>query len=177
MTTLFTSLFLFLTSRSTHCIGYIKTGSFMGRGNQYIQLVKVLYCKLSTNSKQLPAFLLGVRLGFKLWSQRWEARVLPLLSLCPPPPPPEMWAECVAMTIGLNMQQFQQSPPPKKKNYIFQYTQICFMSSMLQFVFILQANTMQSLLSKQERRVRRCICEQKLCELEVSSVSNSWGNL
>ena len=43
-------------SLSTHCIGHIITGSFMGRGNQYIQLVKVLYCKLPTNSKQLPAF-------------------------------------------------------------------------------------------------------------------------
>ena len=31
-------------------------GSWKGRGNQYIQLVKVLYCKLSTNGKQLPAF-------------------------------------------------------------------------------------------------------------------------
>ena len=27
----------------------------MGRGNQYIQLIKVLYCKLLTNGKQLPA--------------------------------------------------------------------------------------------------------------------------
>ena len=31
-------------------------GSRKGRGNQYIQLVKVLYCKLPTNGKQLPAF-------------------------------------------------------------------------------------------------------------------------
>ena len=31
-------------------------GSFMGRGNQYIQLVKVLYCKLLTISKKLPSF-------------------------------------------------------------------------------------------------------------------------
>ena len=30
--------------------------SFVGRGNQYIQLVKVLYCKLPTNGKQIPAF-------------------------------------------------------------------------------------------------------------------------
>ena len=36
-------------SLSTHCIGHITTGSFMGRGNQYIQLVKVLRCKLPTN--------------------------------------------------------------------------------------------------------------------------------
>ena len=32
-------------------------GSFMDRGNQYIQWVKVLYCKLPSNGKQLPAFL------------------------------------------------------------------------------------------------------------------------
>ena len=38
-------------------------GSFMGRGNQYIQLVKVLYCKLLTNGKQLPAFPLEVGPG------------------------------------------------------------------------------------------------------------------
>ena len=29
-----------------HCAGHITTGSFVGRGNQYIQLAKVLYCKL-----------------------------------------------------------------------------------------------------------------------------------
>ena len=36
-------------------------GSFVGRGNQYIQLVKVLYCNLLTNGKQLPAFSHKVR--------------------------------------------------------------------------------------------------------------------
>ena len=60
-------------------------GSWKGRGNQYIQSVKVLYCKLATNRKQLPALPLEVGLGFELQSQRWEGRVLPL---CPPPPPP-----------------------------------------------------------------------------------------
>ena len=39
-----------------HCTGHNTTGSCEGRGNQYIQLVKVLYCKLLTNGKQLPAF-------------------------------------------------------------------------------------------------------------------------
>ena len=34
----------------------ITMGSWKGRGYQYIQLVKVLYCKLPTNGKQLPAF-------------------------------------------------------------------------------------------------------------------------
>ena len=36
-----------------HCTGHITMGSLKGRGNQYIQLVKVLYCKLLTNGKQL----------------------------------------------------------------------------------------------------------------------------
>ena len=39
-----------------HCAGYFMTGSFVGRGNQYIQLVKVLYCKLPTSDKQLTNF-------------------------------------------------------------------------------------------------------------------------
>ena len=39
-----------------NCTGHITTGSFVGRGNQYIQLVKVLYCKLLTIGKQLPTF-------------------------------------------------------------------------------------------------------------------------
>ena len=37
-----------------HYIDHITMGSFfMGRGNQYIQLVKVLYCKLPTIGKQI----------------------------------------------------------------------------------------------------------------------------
>ena len=43
-----------------HCTGHITTGSWEGRENQYIQLVKVLYHKLPTNSKQLHAFPLKV---------------------------------------------------------------------------------------------------------------------
>ena len=39
-----------------HCTGHIMTGSWKGRGNQYIQFVRVLYCKLLTSGKQLPAF-------------------------------------------------------------------------------------------------------------------------
>ena len=30
-------------------------GSWKGRGNQYIQFVSIVYCKLLTNGKQLPA--------------------------------------------------------------------------------------------------------------------------
>ena len=39
-----------------HYTGHIIMGSFVGRGNQYIQLVKVLYCKLLTIDKQMPTF-------------------------------------------------------------------------------------------------------------------------
>ena len=48
-----------------------------GRGNQYIQLVKVLYCKLLTIGKQLPTFPHRVK-GLNYRPQRWEASVLPL---------------------------------------------------------------------------------------------------
>ena len=60
-----------------HCTGHMMD-SWKGRGNQYIELVKVLYCKLSSNDKQLPAFPLEVRPGTELRSQRQEVRVLPL---------------------------------------------------------------------------------------------------
>ena len=68
----------FLMSLSTHCIGHITTGSFMCRGNQQIKLVKVLYCKLPTNGKQLPAFPLEIGQGFELRSQKLEVSVTTL---------------------------------------------------------------------------------------------------
>ena len=61
-----------------HCTGHITTGSWKGRGNQYIQFVRVLYCKLRANGKQLPAFPLEAVPGIEPRPQRWEARVLPL---------------------------------------------------------------------------------------------------
>ena len=61
-----------------HCTGHITTGSWKGRGNQYIEFVRVLYCKLPTNSKQLPAFPLEAVPGTEPRPQRWEVRVLPL---------------------------------------------------------------------------------------------------
>ena len=57
---------------------YIMTGSWKGRGNQYIEFARVVYCKLPTNGKQLPAFPLKAVTGIKPRPQRWEARVLPL---------------------------------------------------------------------------------------------------
>ena len=53
-------------------------GSWKGRGNQYIQFVRVLYCKVPTNCKQLPAFPLEAVREPESRPQRWEARVLPL---------------------------------------------------------------------------------------------------
>ena len=70
--------------RFQHCTGHITTGSWKGRGNQYIQFVRVLYCKLPTNGKQLPAFPLQAVTGIETRPQRWEARVLPLCHRGPP---------------------------------------------------------------------------------------------
>ena len=58
--------------------GHITMDSWKGRGNQYIQFVRVLYCKWLTNGKQLPAFPLEAMPGTEPQPQRWEARVLPL---------------------------------------------------------------------------------------------------
>ena len=74
-------LFIYLFGvlrRFQHCTGHIMTGSWMGRGNQYIEFARVLYCKLPTNSKQLPAFPQKALRGIEPRPQRWEARVLPL---------------------------------------------------------------------------------------------------
>ena len=79
-------LFIYLFGvlrRFQHCTGHITTGSWKGRGNQYIQFVRVLYCKLPTNSKQLPAFPLEAMPGIEPRPQRWEARVLPLFHCGP----------------------------------------------------------------------------------------------
>ena len=61
-----------------HCIGHITMGRWKGRGNQYIEFVRDVYCKLLTNGKQLPAFPLEAVPGTEPRPQRWEARVLPL---------------------------------------------------------------------------------------------------
>ena len=61
--------------RFQHCTGHITTSSWKGRGNQYIQFVRVLYCKLPTNGKQLPAFPLEAVPGTKPRPQRWEEKL------------------------------------------------------------------------------------------------------
>ena len=64
-----------VTLLSTHCTGHIMTSSFMGSGNQYMQLAKVLFCKLQTNSRQLPAFPLEVG----PWSLRSDVKFMGLI--------------------------------------------------------------------------------------------------
>ena len=49
------------------------TGSWKGRGNQYIEFARVVYCKLPTNGKQLPAFPLKVITGSM--SKEMDARI------------------------------------------------------------------------------------------------------
>ena len=74
-------LFIYLFGvlrRFQHCTGHITTGSWKGRGNQYIEFARVLYCKLPINGKQLPAFPHKALTGIEPRPQRWEARVLPL---------------------------------------------------------------------------------------------------
>ena len=61
--------------RFQHCTGHITMGSWKGRGNQYIEFARVVYCKLPTNGKQLPAFPLTAMTGIEPRPQRWEARV------------------------------------------------------------------------------------------------------
>ena len=56
--------------RFQHCTGHITTGSWKGRGNQYIEFARVLYCKLPTNGKQLPAFPHKALMGIEPRPQR-----------------------------------------------------------------------------------------------------------
>ena len=90
------------TLLATHCIGLIMMGSFMGSGNQYKQLVKVLYCKLSTNSRELPAFPLDVGPGLELLEVGGES--VTTLQPCPPPPPPKR--DLTITFIPVNMFEF-----------------------------------------------------------------------
>ena len=76
MAEIFLIIYLFgVLCHFQNCTGHITTGS---RGNQYIESVRVVYCKLPTNGKQLPAFPLDAVTGMEPRPQRWEASVLPL---------------------------------------------------------------------------------------------------
>ena len=71
----FLYLFIYLFGvlrRFQHCTGHITTGSWKGRGNQYIEFARVVYCKLPTNGKQLPAFPLKAVTGIEPRPQRWQ---------------------------------------------------------------------------------------------------------
>ena len=70
--------------RFQHCTGHITTVSWKGRGNQYIQFVRVLYCKLLTNGKQLPAFRLeAVRgIAFMCWNPLHDTMFV-TVNVCP----------------------------------------------------------------------------------------------
>ena len=77
----FLTLFIYLFGvlrRFQHCTGHITTGSWKGRGNQYIEFPRVVYCKLPTNGKQLPAFPLRAITGIEPRPQRWEVSVTTL---------------------------------------------------------------------------------------------------
>ena len=50
------NLFIYLGFNAAFNTGHITMGSWKGRGNQYIEFARVVYCKLPTNGKQLPAF-------------------------------------------------------------------------------------------------------------------------
>ena len=43
-----------------HCTDHIMMGRFLARGNQYVQLVKVLFCKLPTICKKLQSLTQGM---------------------------------------------------------------------------------------------------------------------
>ena len=73
-----TFVYLFIwgfISLSTLYRSYITMGRFVGRGNQYIQFIKLQHCKLPTISKQLPTFPHKVR-DLNRQPQRWEVSVL-----------------------------------------------------------------------------------------------------
>ena len=86
-------------------------GNWKVRGNHYIQLVKVLNCKLPTNGKQLPAFPYKIRQGFELLSPKWEASVLPLHHHRKPPVVPQSWSFTVYQWERFG-QSFALDAPP-----------------------------------------------------------------
>ena len=72
-------------------------GSWKGRGNQYIEFTRVVYCKLPTNGKQLPAFPLKDSHGDRTpasevggesvttlppWPPLHSATVAPFIKIC-----------------------------------------------------------------------------------------------
>ena len=60
-----------VSRRFQHYTGHITMGSFVGRRNQYIQLVMILYSKLLTIGEQVSTFPHNVR-GLNCRPKRWE---------------------------------------------------------------------------------------------------------
>ena len=96
------------------------TGSFMDSGNQYTQLVKVLYCKLKTIGKLLSTF------PHKFWGlnrppQRLEMSVLPL---CHCGPLTGYWypkpSENCSLTIFQNVLKFSSKLTKEAYSFINQ---------------------------------------------------------
>ena len=109
---------------------YQRMASCMGRANQYIQLVRVLYCKLPTNGKQLSAFPLEVRPGIELRFQRWEARVLPFCHCAPPPPQ--------AIFLNVSYCEKLEKTPLTVNIHKFCVLSMCRSYSHLLFIYVLQ---------------------------------------
>ena len=70
-------VYIYLGVNVNFNICHFMIGCLMGRGNQYIQLVNILYCELPTIGKQLLTFAHRVQ-GLNWRPQRWEVSVLPL---------------------------------------------------------------------------------------------------
>ena len=88
---LFYLFYLFgVLRRFQHCTGHITTGSWKGRGNQYIEFARVVYCKLPTNGKQLPAFPLKAVTGIEPPTSEVGGESVTTL----PPWPPRGLFEC-----------------------------------------------------------------------------------
>ena len=82
--------------RFQHCTGHITTGSWKGRGNQYIEFARVVYCKLPTNGKQLPAFPLKAVTGIEPPTSEVGGESVTTL----PPWPLKLLENLVFQTIG-----------------------------------------------------------------------------
>ena len=107
--------------RFQHCTGHITTGSWKGRGNQYIEFTRVVYCKLPTNGKQLPASPLKASTGIEPPTSEVGGESVTTL----PPWPPGiakkqdhclvLWSVRSLCPIGLLLDFLHQQPRNKKK--------------------------------------------------------------
>ena len=80
-------------------------GSWKGRGNQYIEFARVVYCKLPTNGKQLPAFPLKAVTGIEPRPQRWDVHLTNTSTMAP-------------LLDGGNKTKLNQNMPRKESFYV-----------------------------------------------------------